>query len=486
MATPAPLPASVPAPLLNKTSQDDKKNDVIIPIAPSLKLNLVCDEVFLGGGTSLTHGKLWVRAQCVKKGMKRSSNGKVPSKETAFCFVPNFYAYSRSTYDRFKMKSPCIGNIANNFVICDKGYIVETLYKYYGEYTFKHIIPLSFVIDYDYINHKFKLSDNKQLCECIKNTNTKIYESWIVKSSVGHGGINVFIWTGNNLNDLQNFLLIKQDPYKWLDLIHAQYHKIRLVISKYINNPLLYKNKYKFDTRIYVMIAKTNPIIAYYAGMKCRLSTKEYDVKSINDQDDDNNRLGHITNTYQQVIQINDVENKKQDISLDWQQFLQFMYNVAVKQRKFNDEWFDDDDDDMKIDDMEFEQFVTIFENKIKKLCGLTIDAACQDWDNYAIDLDRIGQFCFLGVDVLIDDNGKLWLIELNACPSIKGGGNNTMQSTLKNLLFEMVDIVHEIREKRLNGINVTKHNDIDSEVKYWQPINIKHYDTHNTKLFHT
>ena len=56
------------------------------------------------------------------------------------------------------------------------------------------------------------------------------------------------------------------------------------------------------------------------------------------------------------------------------------MYDVAVKQ-KFGKAWFDDDDDDgveQKHNDgcydMEYTEFVKLFENKMKRLCGLTID----------------------------------------------------------------------------------------------------------------
>ena len=79
---------------------------------------------------------------------------------------------------------------------------------------------------------------------------------------------------------------------------------------------------------------------------------------------------------------------------------------------------------------------------------------------------------------------GKLWLIEVNGKPSIKGGGNDTMKSTLKNLMFEIVDIVHEIREKRLKGINVMKYDEIESELHYWQPIDLMHYDKYQCQLF--
>ena len=128
--------------------------------------------------------------------------------------------------------------------------MVETLYNYYGDFTFKEIIPLSFMVEYDYINHRFKLHENKELCEYIENTNLKEYEAWILKASIGFGGINVYVWSGNCIDDLHSFLLTKMDPYRWLDIVHAQYQKVRVVVSKYINNPLLYKNKFKFDTRI--------------------------------------------------------------------------------------------------------------------------------------------------------------------------------------------------------------------------------------------
>ena len=72
--------------------------------------------------------------------------------------------------------------------------------------------------------------------------------------------------------------------------------------------------------------------------MKCRLSTQEYDIQV--QDDDEKGRLAHITNTYQQVLEAEDIEDRG-DIGLDWQQFLKFIYDVAVKQRKFDISWFE-------------------------------------------------------------------------------------------------------------------------------------------------
>ena len=52
-----------------------------------------------------------------------------------------------------------------------------------------------------------------------------------------------------------------------------------LIVQHYIHNPLLLYG-HKFDFRMYMVIASTNPVIAYYHDGFLRVSLHEYDVNS--------------------------------------------------------------------------------------------------------------------------------------------------------------------------------------------------------------
>lgn len=53
-----------------------------------------------------------------------------------------------------------------------------------------------------------------------------------------------------------------------------------LIVQKYMPNPLLLKGTNKFDFRVYVLVASTNPLIVFYRDGLIRVSLKNYDIKS--------------------------------------------------------------------------------------------------------------------------------------------------------------------------------------------------------------
>src|SRR5690348_9516493 len=55
-----------------------------------------------------------------------------------------------------------------------------------------------------------------------------------------------------------------------------------LIIQEYISNPLVLDRSNKFDFRIYLLVASTNPLLAYYHDGFLRVSLKSYDKTNNN------------------------------------------------------------------------------------------------------------------------------------------------------------------------------------------------------------
>ena len=178
------------------------------------------------------------------------------------------------------------------------------------------------------------------------------------------------------------------------------------VAQKYIANPFL-MDDLKFDMRMYVLLYGVNPLrIFLFKDGLVRMATEEY-VKPTEENID--NLFMHLTNY---------AINKKND---------NFVQNVA-----------DDSDGDIH-DDGTHKRSITSLIYTLKCM-GKPYKKLKQDIDDLLIKTlivaqpnlshlykscqpdDLENQMCFqiLGFDVLIDENCKPWLIEVNQSPSFK------------------------------------------------------------------
>lgn len=73
------------------------------------------------------------------------------------------------------------------------------------------------------------------------------------------------------------------------DLLNTEYDEGRkcggrkkpLIAQTYISNPLLLNSRNKFDFRVFMLIASTNPLIVYYHDGFLRVTLSDYDKFSI-------------------------------------------------------------------------------------------------------------------------------------------------------------------------------------------------------------
>ena len=167
------------------------------------------------------------------------------------------------------------------------------------------------------------------------------------------------------------------------------------IVNKYIAHPHLL-NKKKYDLRVYVLVTSFNPLIVYvYKDGLVRLCVDDYTISL----DTLKNLYIHLTNT-----SLND-KSEKFLINNDPDSEFGNTWTIKTLRKHFENEGFDFDEIMEGINDFTVKTLITMLDSEIH----------AQRKKNIMNDNNIFGLF---GIDVLIDNHLKPWLIEFNAFPS--------------------------------------------------------------------
>jgi len=219
--------------------------------------------------------------------------------------------------------------------------------------------------------------------------------------------------------------------------------KNNLIVQHYIANPLLLHG-HKFDFRMYMVIASTNPVIAYYHDGFLRVSLHQYDVNST-----DKGTL--LTNT-----------------ALSYSAF-----DLAKRNGTFAGMT------ETELKNFQIWSFARLQDHLLER--GLITD---QNWlNNYLrpefkkamIHLIRLTQEPFLvqssiyelfGVDFMLDDNLNLWFIEANSNPMLVGGSEEK-EKFVTQMLKDQLEIVVGLLRSRMKRV-ISYVNSLIEEEEAW------------------
>lgn len=183
------------------------------------------------------------------------------------------------------------------------------------------------------------------------------------------------------------------------------------VVQQYIDKPLLIGGR-KFDIRLYVLVTSFNPLVVYmYRDGFARFSVARYDMKNIN------NTFVHVTNVAVQKTAAD------YDADTGGKMFLGPLKRYLIS--KFGHK---------RVNELFCEIQLVILRSLMAVQKTIINDKHC---------------FELYGYDVMMDDKLKVWLIEVNAFPSLTA---NTKDDY--NLKCEMLDDMLSILdlEHRLKG----------------------------------
>ncbi|NXU81278.1 TTL10 polyglycylase, partial [Oreotrochilus melanogaster] len=214
---------------------------------------------------------------------------------------------------------------------------------------------------------------------------------WICKPSGSNQGQGIFLLkTPAALHNFQARLHRREEnPPKTVPHKAPQAGIVQRMVGgkRYIQQPLLLEGK-KFDVRSYLLIACTAPFLLFYAQGYLRLSCVNYDATS-------DDLTVHLTNQSMQ---------KKNPL------YRQLKEETVWRMEHFNsyvNEKF------RKTNGLPKDWVFTVLTKRMQQIMVQCFLAAKHKLDC------KLGYFDLIGCDFLIDENFKVWLLEMNANPAL-------------------------------------------------------------------
>jgi len=214
------------------------------------------------------------------------------------------------------------------------------------------------------------------------------------------------------------------------------------IAQTYITNPLLLDFKNKFDFRVYMLVASTNPLIVYYHDGFLRVSLHTYDKNS-------HDKSVHLTNTHLSKDIFAEASEKNMTINgMNEQQLREYQM------------WTFED----------LEEYL-VEAGKVKK--GWLNDYLRPTFKEAFIHTVRMSAHAFwnqsnvyemYGLDFMLDEELNLWFIECNSSPQLIGTNDYKTQFLIK-MLKDLFDIQYGLYRSRMKRVlEVLKNINIESQ----------------------
>ena len=255
--------------------------------------------------------------------------------------------------------------------------------------------------EYNYITETFLFPEQKkEIYQKFENYHYNPEDVWLFKpawDSFGHG-IKIL----DNYDDIKNA------------------REKHFLISRYLMNPLLINNK-KFDMRAYILVTGMNPLkIYFYRDGYLKISVKNFTLEHEYIRDD----CVHITTSDTNLECFDGKEYKYDtniyDVNSNFWSYLYFERYCAKHGINYTDI---------------MEQMKDIF---IKTL--ISLDSNFLDLMKKRNKYDR-NTYQLYGLDLIVDQNNRVYLLELNRNPSMRNG-HGVCDYMYDNLITDILNIV--------------------------------------------
>uniref|UniRef100_A0A673MA12 Protein polyglycylase TTLL10-like n=1 Tax=Sinocyclocheilus rhinocerous TaxID=307959 RepID=A0A673MA12_9TELE len=193
------------------------------------------------------------------------------------------------------------------------------------------------------------------------------------------------------------------------------------IVQQYIQNPLLLKGR-KFDVRSYFLIASTSPYMVFFRHGYIRLTCNLYDPNS-------DNITAHLTNQYMQKK--NPLYSLlKEETVWSMERFNIYINETYMLPKGLPKDWA-----------------LGLFKRMqhIIMQCFQAVKAKLHC---------KLGYFDLIGCDFLIDEDFKVWLLEMNCNPALHTNCE-VLKDVIPQTVTEALDLTLEIFQKSCCGLKL-------------------------------
>ncbi|XP_068454763.1 protein polyglycylase TTLL10 [Clinocottus analis] len=365
---------------------------------------------FIGGA----NGAEIVSSYCESRGWKRIYNKHRDDIKLKWC-----ESKSPATYCHFREGEQLVYQIPNNKVLTTKIGLLSSLRQYerinskvnHGQrlslkLKMEEFIPTTFRMDVReereaFFAHQEGVSKNES-------------HMWICKPTGLNQGRGIFLLKSQE--DVAAFRLKLQhteDIRSNGRTIHRQPQA--RIVQHYIQRPLLLKGK-KFDVRSYLLIACTAPYVVFFCHGYVRLTCDLYDPSS-------NNLSAHLTNQYMQKK--NPLYSQlKEDTVWSMESFNAYVNDRFRVAKGLPRDWV-----------------LGAFAKRMQQIMTQCFLAVKSKFDC------RLGFFDLIGCDFMVDEDFKVWLLEMNCNPALHTNCI-VLKEVIPSIVVETLDLSLEIFNK--------------------------------------
>ncbi|XP_040327436.1 inactive polyglycylase TTLL10 [Herpailurus yagouaroundi] len=243
-------------------------------------------------------------------------------------------------------------------------------------------------------------------------------QTWICKPTASNQGKGIFLL--RNQEEVAALQVktqsIEDDPiYRKMPFRAPQAR----VVQRYIQNPLLLDGK-KFDVRSYLLIACAIPYMVFFGHGYARLTLSLYDPHS-------SDLSGHLTNQFMQ---------KKSPLYMLLKE--DTVWSMDHLNRYINDKF-------RKTKGLPRDWVFTTFTKRMQQIMAHCFQAVKSKLQC------KLGYFDLIGCDFLIDENFKVWLLEMNSNPALHTNCE-VLKEVIPGVVTETLDLALETFQKSLRG----------------------------------